>query len=103
MEVVQLKSEFAVDPIYVKGGYGPMDKYLLNSSLLFNDHIKAKEENLSQIICCQFIQFVQWFCKQVPDLDTNNSLDFDNYIIQILYNKELLSQSFGEATKAWVE
>ena len=44
MEVVQLKSEFAVDPIYVKGGYGPMDKYLLNSSLLFNDHIKAKQE-----------------------------------------------------------
>ena len=43
-DVVQLKSEFAVDPIYVKGDYGPMDKYLLNSSILFNDHIKALQE-----------------------------------------------------------
>ena len=43
-DVVQLKSEFAVDPIYVKGAYGPMDKYLLNSSILFNDHIKALQE-----------------------------------------------------------
>ena len=69
MEVVQLKSEFAVDPIYVKGDYGPMDKYLLNSSILFNDHIKALQElstpnNLIWLACLLDIEHLSEYCEQ---------------------------------------
>ena len=53
----------------MKGDYGPMDKYLLNSSILFNDHIKALQElstpnNLIWLACLLDIEHLSEYCEQ---------------------------------------
>ena len=53
----------------MKGAYGPMDKYLLNSSILFNDHIKALQElstpnNLIWLACLLDIEHLSEYCEQ---------------------------------------
>ena len=53
----------------MKGDYGPMDKYLLNSSILFNDHIKALQElstpnNLIWLAHILDIEYLAKYCEQ---------------------------------------